>query len=172
MYLFCTISGYFSQRRRERVKATQFRFIFASLGTLLVGATTKPLVAYLGAGDEVVGFRLAMMIFAAISVLLFLFTFFTTQERIQPEPQESNVKDDFSILLQNKSWIVLAVAGILMIIGFVSRLSSVAFYNKYFMQLGDESYLWWMDGGTPNHNLRLYRTAHRSIGLTKVITVL
>lgn len=137
-----------SPSEEERVKATQFRFIFASLGTLLVGATTKPLVAYLGAGDEVVGFRLAMMIFAAISVLLFLFTFFTTQERIQPEPQESNVKDDFSILLKNKSWIVLAVAGILMIIGFVSRLSSVAFYNKYFMQLGDESYLWWMDGGT------------------------
>ena len=137
-----------SPSEEERVKATQFRFIFASLGTLLVGATTKPLVAYLGAGNEVVGFRLAMMIFAVIAVLLFLVTFFTTQERIQPEPQESNIKEDFGILFQNKSWIVLAVAGILMIIGFVSRLSSVAFYNKYFMQLGDESYLWWMDGGT------------------------
>ncbi len=137
-----------SPSEEERVKATQFRFIFASLGTLLVGATTKPLVAYLGGGNEVLGFRLAMLIFAVISVLLFIFTFFTTQERIQPEAQDSNVKEDFGILLQNRSWIALAVAGILMIIGFVSRLSSVAFYNKYFMQLGDESYLWWMDGGT------------------------
>ena len=53
----------------ERVKATQFRFIFASLGTLL-GATTKPLVDYLGGGDEA-GFRLTMLLFAGISVALF-----------------------------------------------------------------------------------------------------
>lgn len=137
-----------SPSEEERVKATQFRFIFASLGTLLVGATTKPLVNYLGGGDEVVGFRSAMLIFSAISILLFVITFFTTKERIQPERQESNVKEDFGILFQNKSWIVLAVSGILMIIGFVSRLSSLAFYNKYYMSLGEESYLWWMDGGT------------------------
>ena len=137
-----------SPSEEERVKATQFRFIFASLGTLLVGATTKPLVNYLGGGDEVLGFRLAMLLFSALAVLLFWITFITTQERIQPEKQESNVKDDFAVLLENKSWIVLAIAGILVIIGFVSRLSSVTFYAKYYMQLGEESVLWWMDGST------------------------
>ena len=132
----------------ERVKATQYRFIFASLGTLLVGATTKPLVHLLGGGDEVTGFRLAMLLFAVISVVLFLITFFTTRERIQPEPQESDIKGDFKILLSNRSWIVLALAGILIIIGFVCRLSSFQFYGKYEMTLGEESVLWWMDGAT------------------------
>lgn len=137
-----------SPSEEERVKATQFRFIFASLGTLLVGATTKPLVNYLGGGDEVTGFRSAMILFSVLAVILFWITFATTKERIQPEKQESNVKEDFSILLDNRSWIVLAVTGILVIIGFVSRLSSLAFYTKYYMKLGEESFLWWMDGST------------------------
>ena len=132
----------------ERTKATQFRFIFASLGTLLVGATTKPLVDYLGGGDEVTGFRLTMLLFAAISVILFWFTFASTKERIQPEKQESSVKDDFGVLLKNVSWIVLAIAGILVVIGLVSRISSVAFYTKYYMDLDGNKGLWWMDPTT------------------------
>ena len=137
-----------SPSEEERVKATQYRFIFASLGTLLVGATTKPLVNYLGGGDEVTGFRLAMILFSVLSVLLFWITFITTKERIQPERKESNVKDDFAVLLDNRSWIVLALAGILIIIGLVSRLSSLTFYAKYYMNLGEDSFLWWMDGST------------------------
>jgi len=42
----------------ERTKATQYRFVLASVGTILVGATAKPLVDSLGGGDEVLGFRL------------------------------------------------------------------------------------------------------------------
>jgi len=42
-------------KTEEREKATQYRFIFASLGTLTVGAMTKPLVEFLGQGDELTG---------------------------------------------------------------------------------------------------------------------
>ena len=81
-------------------------------------------------------------------LILFWITFITTKERIQPEKQESNIKEDFGILLDNRSWIILAVAGILVIIGFVCRLSSVTFYAKYYMQLSEASVLGWMDGST------------------------
>ena len=111
----------------ERVKATQFRFIFASLGTLLVGATTKPLVDYLGGGDEVTGFRLTMLLFAGISVALFWFTFASTKERIQPVKQDGNVREEFEVLLQNISWVVLAIAGICAVVGLVGRISSTTF---------------------------------------------
>lgn len=132
----------------ERTKATQFRFIFASLGTLLVGATTKPLVDYLGGGNEVMGFRLTMVLFAVISVALFWFTFASTRERIQPVKQESNVREEIGVLLKNISWIMLALAGIFAVVGLVSRISSTAFYAKYYLNLGDEKVLWWMDGTT------------------------
>lgn len=136
-----------SPREEERTKATQYRFIFASLGTILVGASTKPLVQWLGAGDEVSGFRLTMALFATLSVLLFWFTFWSTQERVQPPitDQKGSIREDLKDLVSNSSWVVLALAGILVVVGLVSRISSVTFYTKYCMGLGEEKVLWWMD---------------------------
>lgn len=129
----------------ERTKATQFRFIFASLGTLVVGASAKPLVDWLGGGDELLGFRLTIALFAVLSIAMFLFTFFSTQERIQPEKHETSIKEDMDVLIQNRSWIILAVCSILIVVGLVARISSTAFYTKYTMLFGDEKVLWWMD---------------------------
>lgn len=133
---------------KERTKATQFRFIFASLGTLTVGATTKPLVDWLGNGDELTGFRLTILLFAVLTVILFWITFATTKERIKPEKHTSSVKDDMGVLLKNISWVVLAVSGILIVVGLIARISSAAFYMKYYVPMGEENILWWMDGTT------------------------
>ena len=132
----------------ERTKATQYRFVLASLGTILVGATAKPLVDLLGGGDEVLGFRLTILIFAFLTVLLFFFTFFTTKERIRPKKHESSIKEDLSVLRKNISWIILAICSILIVVGLVARISSTAFFTKYNMELGTENVLWWMDSTT------------------------
>lgn len=130
----------------ERTKATQYRFVFASLGSILVGATTKPLVDWLGGGDEVTGFRLTIILFAILSVVLFLITFAATKERISPKsPQHSRITEDLSALAKNLSWIVLAISGVLIVIGLIGRLSSVTFFAKYNLGLDDTKVLWWMD---------------------------
>jgi len=133
---------------KERTKATQYRFILASVGTILIGATAKPLVDFLGGGDEVLGFRLTIIIFALLTVLLFYFTFFTTKERIRPKKHESSIKDDLNVLRRNISWIILAVCSVLIVVGLVARISSTAFFTKYNMELGTEKVLWWMDSTT------------------------
>lgn len=133
---------------KERTKATQFRFIFASLGTLTVGASTKPLVDWLGQGDELTGFRLTILLFAVLTVILFWITFATTKERIKPEKHTSSVLDDMGVLVRNISWIVLAFSGILIVIGLISRISSAAFYMKYYVPGGEDKILWWMDRTT------------------------
>lgn len=132
----------------ERTKATQYRFIFASLGTLLVGASAKPLVDWLGGGDELLGFRLTIILFAILSLVLFFFTFSVTRERIKPKKHETSIKDDINVLRKNVSWIILAVCSILIVVGLVARISSTAFYIKYNMGFGDEKALWWMDHTT------------------------
>jgi len=133
----------------ERTKATQYRFIFASLGSILVGAATKPLVDWLGGGDEVTGFRLTIILFAVLSVALFLITFAGTRERITPKtPQKSRITDDLGVLVRNISWIVLAISGVLIVIGLIGRLSSVTFYAKYNLGLDDAKVLWWMDSAS------------------------
>ena len=117
----------------ERTKATQFRFVFASLGTLSVGAFATPLVGWLGGDDELLGFRLTIVLFAILSVLLYWITFATTRERVQPKPHTSSVGEDFSALLKNISWIVLVITGILVVVGLIARFASIVFYLKYYV---------------------------------------
>ena len=129
----------------EREKATQWRFIFASLGTLTIGAVTKPLVEALGGGDELLGFRLTIILFAVASVVLFFITFATTRERITPKREGGSIARDVGVLLGNISWIVLAISGILIVVGLIARISSAAFYLKYYVPSGEAAGLWWMD---------------------------
>ncbi len=117
----------------ERTKATQFRFVFASLGTLCVGAFATPLVSWLGGDNEVLGFRLTIILFAVLSVLIFWITFATTRERIKAKRHDSSVREDFSALLKNVSWIILVFTGILIVVGLVARFASIVFYLKYYM---------------------------------------
>lgn len=126
-----------SPNANERTKATQYRFIFAGLGTLIVGSTAKPLVDWLGAGDEVRGFLGAAIIFAVIATFLTFVTFASTKERaVPPQTQHSGVKDDLVALFKNASWIVLALGGIFLVVGLGTRLGSLALYLKYFMTGG------------------------------------
>ena len=118
----------------ERTKATQFRFVFASLGTLTVGAFATPLVSLLGGGDEVLGFRLTIILFAVLSVLIFWFTFASTRERVRPARHQSSVREDMSALIRNASWVILVGTGILVVVGLVARFASIVFYIKYYVQ--------------------------------------
>jgi GPH family glycoside/pentoside/hexuronide:cation symporter len=129
----------------ERTKATQFRFIFASLGTLSVGALATPLVKWLGGEDELLGFRLTIVLFAVLSVLLYWITFATTQERIKPKPHTSSVREDFSALLKNPSWIILVITGILVVVGLIARFASIIYYSKYYLQNDDSTVFLFFD---------------------------
>ncbi|MCF6262860.1 MAG: MFS transporter [Xanthomonadales bacterium] len=117
----------------ERIKATQYRFVFASLGTLCVGAFATPLVGLLGGDNELLGFRLTVALFAVLSVLIFWITFATTRERIKYKPHNSSVGEDLSALLMNRSWLILVATGIVVVIGLVARFASIIFYLKYYM---------------------------------------
>ena len=122
-----------SPAAEERTKATQYRFVFASLGTLCVGAFATPLVTLLGGDDQVLGFRLTMALFAVLSVVIFWTTFATTRERIRPVRHDSSVGEDLSGLVRNISWLVLVATGIVVIIGLIARFSSIIYYLKYYM---------------------------------------
>ncbi len=134
-----------SPTAEERTKATQFRFVFASLGTLAVGAGATPLVEFLGGGDELVGFRHTVILFAVLSVVLFWITFATTRERVLPEIHDSNPRDDLTALLKNWSWRLLVITGICVVVGLVARFASIVYYLKYYMADDGAKVLWFMD---------------------------
>ena len=134
-----------SPSAEERTKATQFRFICATVGTLTVSAFASPLASLLGRGDDLVGFRMTMAIFAVLSIVLFLITFATTRERVVPPREDSTVGRDLTLLLRNRSWIVLSFSGILIIVGLVARLASIAYYIKYVVGDAGDPMFWIFD---------------------------
>ncbi|MEP1444481.1 MAG: MFS transporter [Paraglaciecola sp.] len=134
-----------SPSSEERTKATTYRLVCAGIGTLLIAAFATPLAKFLGDGDDVIGFRLTMAIFAIASVLIFWFTYATTKERIRLPKHESSILKDISVLLKNTSWIMLACACILVVIGLIARFSSIIYYVKYYMKDSGEAVFWIFD---------------------------
>ncbi|GAA0859537.1 MFS transporter [Aliiglaciecola litoralis] len=117
----------------ERTKATTYRFIGAGAGGILIAAFATPLVSWLGGGDDVLGFRLTMAIFAVLSVGLFWITFASTKERIKLPPHDSSARKDLKLLFKNTSWVLLAISCVLIVVGLIARFSSIIFYVKYYM---------------------------------------
>jgi len=65
---------------------------------------------------------------------LFMITFKTTKERVQPpKKQKENLKEDFKNLFKNKPWVILFFVGIISFIMFAMQNLSIAYYFKYYI---------------------------------------
>ena len=66
--------------------------------------------------------------------MLFMVTFLSTRERIEPLPsQQDSLKQDFRVLLRNRPWLILATVGIISFVMFALQNLSLAFYFKYYI---------------------------------------
>ncbi|MFN3862391.1 MAG: MFS transporter [Roseateles sp.] len=95
----------------ERTKLNAYRFVSVNVAQFAVGGLTLPLVAKFAQGaDRAHGWQVTMTLWAVVCLVLFLITFFTTRERIQPITEaHSSPKQDFLDLLKNGPWIALVV---------------------------------------------------------------
>src|ERR1051326_5066575 len=118
---YSSMLGVISSSPRTRTLASSYGFVGAFGGGLLVSLFVRPLVKWLGGGaneagrvvNELRGFQLAMLIFAAISVAMFLICFATTQERVTVPPgQKHDAAAEVKELLRNYPWVMLLFAAI------------------------------------------------------------
>jgi len=133
---YSALMGVISPSSMERTKVAAFRFICAFTAGWLIATFVTPLKNILGGGDEETGFRLTMMIFAVISILLFWVCFATTKERVHPEQESSDIRSDLRALLGNGPWIALFFSGIFALTNVAMRAGSTVFYFKYYV--GDD----------------------------------
>ena len=118
----------------ERTSLNTYRFICAFVGQLIVSGLALTLAGYFGQGDNARGYRLTVTLFAFIALVLFIVTFLSTRERIQPPPtQQASLKKDFRILLSNRPWVILAVVGVVSFVMFALQNLSLAYYFKYYI---------------------------------------
>ncbi len=121
----------------ERTELNSYRFVFAFAGQLIVSGTALTLAKWFGDGNDADGYQRTLILFAGISLVLFMITFFTTKERVTVAKDQSNsIKEDFKSLTKNRPWFILFLVGIISFIMFALQNLSIAYYFKYY--IGDE----------------------------------
>jgi glycoside/pentoside/hexuronide:cation symporter, GPH family len=128
------LMGVISPDPQERTSLSAFRFSFAQGAGLLVALFTQPLIAHFGGGDKVRGYEATVGVFAVLAVLMFLVTFATTRERVEPpKKQQTSTKQDLIDLARNIPWLMLCGLGILQVFFVAIRGSAIIYYFKYYM---------------------------------------
>ena len=123
---------------QQRTTLTSFRFIGAFSGGSIVAYMTPELVAYLGQGNEALGWQYTMLVYGLVAAVLFAITFFSTKERIAPPAnQKTSVMQDLKDLTQNGPWKVLFVLALIIMMTISLRGSTGTFYFKYYVERPD-----------------------------------
>ncbi len=134
------LMGVISTSSEERTSVSSYRFACAFLGALLIGwlvPTLKDVLVPEG-GNAAQGFRNTMVIFAVISVGMFVYTFANTRERVvSPAPVKGSLKLDLRDLTRNAPWLVLFFVAFLNLTNTGMRNGAGIYYFKYVV--GQES---------------------------------
>ncbi len=118
----------------ERAGLNSYRFIFAFVGQLIVSGTALSLAIFFGKGDNAKGYQYTLLLFSTISFILFMITFSSTRERVQPpKEQKESLKEDLRNLMKNRPWIILFFVGIISFVMFAMQNLSIAYYFKYYI---------------------------------------
>lgn len=107
---YAALGGVITSDLKERTQLNSFRFAAVQVAQVMVGGLTLPMVAKFAAGsDRQHGWQMAMTVWAALCLVLFVITFFATKERLAPpkEATHSSPKSDFMALLKNGPWKVM-----------------------------------------------------------------
>lgn len=110
---YSALMGVMTPSDTERTSLSGFRFAGAFAGGLLVMGFLPDLVAYFGNGNDAMGYKYTMYLFAVILIILMVITFTSTKERITPEIDESvSLKSELTDLLKNLPFIILPLLSV------------------------------------------------------------
>jgi GPH family glycoside/pentoside/hexuronide:cation symporter len=129
---YSSLGGVMTSNIKERTSISSIRFITATIATFVVQGLTLPLVAKFGQGNEQLGWFYTIFLFAGIAVVLFLVTFFSTRERVNPPVgQKSNVKQDFRDIIKNSPWRSMFILTLFLFTTLALWGSSMSYYFNY-----------------------------------------
>jgi len=128
---YAALGGVMTGDVNERTKLNSVRFIAVNLAQFVVGGFTLPLVAkFSSAYGAQRGWQITITIWAILCLVLFLVTFVTTRERVQPQARrDANLKQDFAALARNNPWLVMLLMTVFHFC--VLSFRGAALYNYY-----------------------------------------
>ena len=141
-----SLSSLITRDTRQREFLQAFRMGLSPIGRILVTAVSLPIVQAFGDGQG--AWIKTSFIFATIAVILLLFCFFGTKERVdfreleEKQAEKGNKKtnkQNFIVMLKNKYWaLCLGLWGI-MVLTSTANSTILGYYAKYI--LGDDLYV-------------------------------
>jgi Na+/melibiose symporter-like transporter len=131
---YSALSGVITGDMKERTSLFSFRFVFVCLATIAIQGFALPMVNHFGKGDSAKGYAVTMGIFAALAMLFLFFTFFSTKERVKPDPkQNTSLKEDISSLLKNRPWVVMFILFVMMFVFLAIRNGNLLYFFRYYL---------------------------------------
>ena len=131
---YSAMTGVMTGDVNERTSLSSYRFVAAMIAQLIVGGFTLPLVAKFGQGNNAKGWQITMGLWATICVVLFVITFLTTKERIQPDPkQKSDAKRDFGTLVKTGPWVAMFILTLAHFAVLAMRGGTLSYYFQYYV---------------------------------------
>lgn len=115
----------------ERLKLNSWRMTGSQIGVLIVNATTLPLVAFFGFGNDVHGFRWLILLFATVSALMTLYSFAHIKERVKTTDERVSLKKGVKAMKKNWPWIIIVISNFFFWIALTERTSTLVYYFTY-----------------------------------------
>lgn len=129
---YSALSGVITGDVGERTSVSSYRFFCMTIAAFVIQGLALPMVQYFGQGNDAKGYRVTMGIFAILAIGFFIITFFSTKERILPDPaQKTSVKRDAADLLKNGPWIAMFFLTLILFITLALRNGVMIYYFKY-----------------------------------------
>ncbi|MDA3880271.1 MAG: MFS transporter [Prolixibacteraceae bacterium] len=130
---YISLIGVLTSDPQEKLSANGYRLFFAKVAAFMVSIIVPIMAEKLGKNDIARGYQLAMGLMALMGTLLFLFSFFTTKERIDHKVDKKPLSQQFKLLFENKQWMILFGSCFSGTTGYVIRSSVAIYYAKYFL---------------------------------------
>ncbi|HOK67640.1 MAG TPA: MFS transporter [Anaerohalosphaeraceae bacterium] len=131
---YSALMGVITPDSMDRTVVSSFRFALAFVGTFSVQLLLTRMVRFFGQGNETVGWQWAAVVFSCAAVILFLVTFTTTRERVQPPKGKNPILHDVKDLLTNIPWLLIGGATVFQLAFIVMRGSCIPYFFKYYIQ--------------------------------------
>jgi probable glucitol transport protein GutA len=127
-----SLTGRITNDVQERTVLTTTRMILVYVGILLSISCATPLATAFGGENQAFGFQMTALVYAIVSIILNLFSFFTVRERIiLKKSKKYGIKMTLSVLFKNKPLLILASSFLAFAIGFNIKLSTMVYYFTY-----------------------------------------
>lgn len=131
---YSALSGVITGEMKERNSLSAYRFVAVMFAQFFVQVFMYDLIIKAGNGDKAAGMESVITVLAIIGTIMLLLTFFSTKERVVPQPdQKSTLGEDLRDLSRNKPWIIMLTVTILVFITLAMKGGSYVYYFENYV---------------------------------------